>query len=122
MDNADNLREETRDRIFRSSAWVTGAHQNLCAWEAQGKIFGVVYDGRKHYAAYQFDREGNPVPVMQEILWNMRGIDPWAIAAWFEFPNSWISTQSTATSPKEALDTSELVLHAALRRTGSYVA
>lgn len=115
-------RANTCDRIFRASEWVIGPQENLWAWEAEGKIFGVDHNGVRHYATYQFMRDGSPLPIIKQILLRLENADPWAIAAWFEYPNSWISESGVAVLPKNALDREDLVLQAALRARESYVA
>ncbi len=118
-------RKKTCERIFHSSAWLIDSPTqtgNLLVWEAEGAIFGVDHGGLRHYATYQFDSNGAPLPVIKKIIQYLESDDPWVIAAWFEFPNSWISDGSVAISPKVVLDRDDLVLLAASRRTGSYVA
>ena len=121
MSIVEHQRQETRDRIFRASAWFTEVHEDLKVWTSEGRIFGIDHNGTRHYATYQFSGDGKPLRVVQKILQQLGANDPWAIAAWFEFPNSWISAAS-AVSPKEVLDNEGLVLHAATRQAGSYIA
>lgn len=122
MSIIEHRRQDTCKRIFRASDWITGPQENLYTWELEGKIFGVDYEGARHYATYQFRCDGTPLPIIKQILLRLSSNDPWAIAAWFEYPNSWISDSGVAVLPKMALDRDELVIQAALRTGKTYVA
>jgi hypothetical protein len=77
---------ETRELIFHDTAWVAGLGaqaDQFSQWEAERKIFSVVYNGDKYYASYQFGDDGGPLPVVREVLQHLNSKDPWAIAAWF---------------------------------------
>jgi hypothetical protein len=96
-------------------------------WKRRGRIFGVNYDGQEYFARYQFDEAYQPLPVIQDVL-RVFGdvVDTWEIAAWFNFPNGWISKPGTSgqepQAPKDALDQRDALLRAVTARKGSYVA
>lgn len=94
-------------------------------WKRRGNVFSVEWDGDVLYAGYQFDLACQPLPVIKKILLALGTIaDPWVIAAWFHFPNGWLSdTNGRPVAPKDALDrpVEELEM-AAKMRLNSYVA
>jgi hypothetical protein len=80
--------------VFRGSTWLTASSvqaKRFSQCEADGEIFSVHYNGLKHYAAYQLGEDGEPLPIIKNILQRVCCDNQWAIAAWFYFPNSWIS-------------------------------
>lgn len=134
------MREETMRAVFISGNWLTAEQINALQssspadktqpageWKGRGRIFGVISDGKEYFAGYQFDATGQPLPVIKEIL-DMLGpvADPWKIAAWFHFPNGWISgtgeREGQPVAPLDALDRREAVINAARHRLGGYVA
>ena len=80
--------------------------------------------GREYFARYQFDAMYEPLPVIRRIL-NAFGdvADPWALAAWFHYPNAWLQgADGSPVAPANALDRQDDVVHAALMRRASFVA
>lgn len=116
---------ETREQIFSGTTWDSGPRvesEQFLQWVADGKIFGVEHNGSQFYAMYQFDRDGLPLPIIKEILQLLREEDPWAIAAWFHFPNTWVTQDSMPAVPNSILGRHDEILWAARCRTGTYVA
>lgn len=130
---------KTIDIIFENSDWLTAdeidyfrgsqptGKLQACDWKEYGRVFIVPYNGTEYYARYQFDLFYQPLPVIKEILHALgENIDPWAVAAWFHFPNGWIIEEGAdgaiPVSPKDALHRGEEVINAALNRKGTYVA
>jgi hypothetical protein len=125
MARDEAYQRETRDQIFGETTWDSGPRvesEQFLQWVADGKIFGVERNGSQFYAMYQFDGDGLPLPVIKEILQLLRDEDLWAIAAWFHFPNPWVTQDSMPAVPNAILDRRDDVLRAARWRTGSYVA
>jgi hypothetical protein len=96
-------------------------------WKRRGRIFGVNYGGREYFARYQFDEAYHPLPVIKDVLREFGTVaDTWKIAAWFHFPNGWISRPGTAAgeplAPKDAVDQRHALMRAVTRRHASYVA
>lgn len=128
--------QATKDLLFESGKWLVaedidcrlraaGSKHRALELEKQGRIFGVPRYGIRYFAVYQFDSNGEPIPVIQEILARLGKSDCWAIAAWFHFPNSWISpsmSDASPVSPMDALDRRDAVLLAADRHESTYVA
>jgi hypothetical protein len=132
--------QETMHSIFAHGDWLTAEQINArqstpsadsgqpaCDWKRRGLIFSVSIDGKEYFASYQFDSMCRPLPVIQEIL-DVFGpaTDPWKIAAWFHFPNGWISGngehESQPVAPMNALDRRKTVIDAARHMHGGYVA
>ncbi|CAD0330829.1 hypothetical protein [Xanthomonas hortorum] len=93
-------------------------------WKRRGRIYSVDMDGKDHYASYQFDVMGRPLPIIKDILAALGSIpDSWSIASWFHYPNGWIAGRNgSAVAPKEALDRPADVIKAASKRLRSYQA
>jgi hypothetical protein len=125
MARDEEYQRETREKIFGGTSWDSGPRvqsDQFLEWVADEKIFGVEHNGSQFYATYQFDRDGLPLPIIKEILQVLGDEDPWAIAAWFHFPNSWIAQDSMPVAPRDVLGRHDEILQAARCRTGTYVA
>jgi len=137
MLNERRRRLETMRTVFDRGDWLTAAQINAprkrppanqsqpaSDWNRRGRIYSVTVDGRTYFAGYQFDTACQPQPVIREILAVLGPVsDTWKIAAWFHFPNGWISGARTqAVAPKDALDRPLDVIAAARRNNGSYIA
>jgi hypothetical protein len=128
------------ETIFKDGDWLTAEEINrlqesppetksLLAhdWQRCGRVFGVSYEGKEYFARYQFDSLYQPLPVIKDILEAYGAYeDAWSVAAWFHFPNGWITEQKSdgaiPVSPKDALNRCEEVINAARSHKGSYVA
>ena len=126
--------------VLEEGEWITAEQLNALqpkppaqksqpasAWKRRGRIFGVNYSGREYFARYQFDEGYQPLAVIKEVLRDFGEVaDNWKIAAWFHFPNGWVSKSGTAgqdpMAPKDAVDQRDVLLQAVARRHGSYVA
>jgi|ERR1700690_4441939 hypothetical protein len=133
-------RLKTIRRILEEDEWLTAEQLNMLQpnppaqkshpasdWKRRGRIFGVSYGGRELFARYQFDEAYQPMPVIRDVLKTFGEVaDPWKIAAWFHFPNGWITkpgdTGPQPAAPKDALDQRDVLLGALVKRKGSYVA
>jgi hypothetical protein len=97
-------------------------------WKRRGRVFSVAHGGREYYARWQFDAGYAPLPVVKPLLEALGpGRDPWALAAWFHFPNAWLMRRGpdggdVAVAPKDLLHEADAVLEAARRYDRSYVA
>lgn len=130
---------QTRKKIFEGDVWLTAEEINTLhnrtqeqpllasEWKQCGRVFSIFQDRKEYYALYQFDSSYQPLPIVKEVL-NAYGeyTNPWAIAAWFHFPNGWIAVEGPdsklSLSPKDALDRHADVITAARNRRGTYIA
>lgn len=133
-------RRRTIQKVLQKLSWYTqdelssllGEHAGdgltcLKTWEEQAKIFSVTNEGQLLYAKFQFDSRLQPIESIRQILSLLSTKGEWAIAAWFGFPNGWISElqdgEDVAVAPADVLMTrTEDVLNAALKERGTYVA
>ena len=131
--------QRTKNIIIGESSWISGemidgrasddGKQELASsWESRGRIFSVRHGEKEFFPAYQFDVALQPLPVIKEILMELGDVaDGWRVAAWFHFPNGWLSYRDQngaviALSPKDALERVKDVVDAARRSRGTYVA
>lgn len=141
---AEDLHEESRmstiKTILAEGEWLTAEQLNALQpeppaqksqpasnWKRDGRIYSVNHGGREYFARYQFDGAYQPLPVIKDILQAFGpAVDSWKIAAWFCFPNGWVSKPGTAgqepVAPQDALDRRDAVLNAAAKHHSSYVA
>lgn len=96
-------------------------------WKRRGRIFSVSHGGREYFPRYAFDEAFQPLPVIRDVLKALgEAADSWKIAAWFHFPNGWISAPGSGgqepMAPKDALDQREALLRAAAARQGTCAA
>lgn len=133
-------RRNTIRKMLEQGEWLTAEQLNALQpsppaqksqpasdWKRRGRIFSVNYGGQDYFAQYQFDEAYQPLPIIKEIVRAFGEVaDSWKIAAWFYFPNGWITQPGTGgrqpVAPKDALDQRDAVLNAVAKRHGSYVA
>lgn len=130
-------RMRTLQQVFAASDWLTSDQlhalqavppksksQPASDWKRRGRIFGVSRGGREYFARYQFDTMYEPLPVIRDVLKAFGDVaDPWVLAAWFHYPNAWLTGSNGAPlAPKDALDRRDDLILAAQRRRDSYVA
>jgi hypothetical protein len=56
-------------------------------WRVEGRVFGVPTKGTLRYLGFQFDDQGEPLPVMSEVLAVLGGWPAWQVATWFVTAN-----------------------------------
>lgn len=60
-------------------------------WQAEGRIFGVPFVGIVVYPAFQFQPNGEPIPLILEVNKALpKDCTDWQRAAWFVSPNEWL--------------------------------
>lgn len=61
-------------------------------WLATGRVFAVSHHGSRLFPAFQFDRGGQPRPVIAEVIEALepQGFDGWEIALWFTTATGWL--------------------------------
>ncbi|WP_321793288.1 hypothetical protein [Burkholderia pyrrocinia] len=134
-------REEAVHReILAGIEWLTGEQINArqkvppadkeqpaSDWKKSRRIFSLTFDNKEYFAAYQFDAMCQPLPVIRDVLAVLgERFDSWKTAAWFHFPNGWISGtgdhEREAVAPMHVLDRPDDVVSAVQHMHGSYVA
>jgi hypothetical protein len=130
------------EEILSGSSWLTSRQVNMLQkeksgeksakrWKREGRIFGVRFRKAEHFPAYQFDAVTHePLPVIRSILEALGpSADPWVIAAWFHYPNGWVTNSrvdeehSEPIAPMHALlQMPDVVLAAAASRRSSFAA
>jgi hypothetical protein len=60
-------------------------------WKQEGRIFPVTHHGQTLFPAFQFDGEGQPRPVIAEVLSTLgRQSRDWELAIWFVSSIGWL--------------------------------
>jgi small subunit ribosomal protein S5 len=92
------LRNATaRDEVLREFGAFTSADVGKMAgskspnraalahrWKSDGRIFSVLHNGANYFPGFQFSREGQPLPVIAEVLKILGHVlSPWELAIWF---------------------------------------
>lgn len=78
------------------------ASNKIWRWRNAGRVFAIKHGGVDLYPAFQFDDDGQPVPIVAELLTVLRGDatrTDWQNAFWFVGPNSWLR----GAAPKDLL-------------------
>jgi hypothetical protein len=85
-------------------------------WRRESRIFSVTYRGVPLYLGFQFDDDGQPLPVVQQVLELIGAWDEWDIALWFVRSNPTLDRHA----PVELLTReAERVVRAAARDAGA---
>jgi hypothetical protein len=59
-------------------------------WKSDGRIFSVPHQGTNYFPGYQFDSEGQPIPVIAEVIRILHSLSPWQLALWFVSRTGWV--------------------------------
>lgn len=78
--------EELADRRGSKAA---NRYATATRWSREGKVFGVPLGARTVFPAFQFNREGQPYPVVRDVLAALPRDDmsPWAVGLWWYASN-----------------------------------
>ena len=79
--------------VIHEMTGSTSANRSSTAtrWRKKGRIFAVKHAGRTLYPAYQFQEDGHPYPVIEEVLSVFgKDLQGWQIALWMISPNGWL--------------------------------
>jgi len=52
-------------------------------WKSDGRIFSVPHQGANYFPGFQFDGEGQPIPLVAQIIRILHELSPWELALWF---------------------------------------
>lgn len=82
-------------------------------WKQEGRIFSVPFRSSVLFPAFQFDPEGQPRPVIAEVIASLKptGSD-WELALWFTAPTGWLAGRR----PVDLLDDDPAAVAEAARR------
>jgi hypothetical protein len=107
----------TSTEVAQSAGHSTkNASATASRWKAKGEIFSVAFKGEEFYPAFQF-QDGQPRPVIKEVLVVLSDLTSWQKAFWFVSTNGWLN----GAAPHDVLDDPEAVLNAAKRETEEVV-
>ena len=85
----DMLKSDQLARNARSAA--KNQFATASRWQAQGKVFSVVWEGAAVYPGFQLDDAGRPLPVIAEVITAVGGrLQGWELALWFTGSSSWL--------------------------------
>jgi hypothetical protein len=85
-------------------------------WRRKRLIFGARYKGRDYFPAFQFNN-GQPKPIIAEVLRLLQPADNWQTMFWFYGANVWVDEDQ---QPFTALESNpEAVIEAACHATES---
>jgi hypothetical protein len=60
-------------------------------WRQEGQIFSVTYQGQTLYPAFQLDADGQPRPVIAEVIRTLGSTSAdWELAIWFISYTGWL--------------------------------
>lgn len=76
------------------------------------RIFAIRIGDEYRYPAFQFDAEGQPLPVFRDLLQAAEGLSGWGLALWLAAPNGFLD----GTRPLDALHTKPQQVIEAIRR------
>ena len=111
---------------FANHVSILREDMSLEDWKREGRVFSIEHDGIDFYPAYQFSKDGSPLPIIRELLIALadtnNSTNPWAVAAWFVYPNGWIEQDGQPCVPKDVLDWEDELRAAAKNYRGTYVA
>jgi hypothetical protein len=88
----------------------TNPSEPASRWKREGRIFAVTRGKTDLFPAFQFDENGQPRPIIREILGILPPeMSPWQRAFWFVSANGWLD----GAYPVERLEERDAVLDAA---------
>jgi hypothetical protein len=60
-------------------------------WTQEGRVFAVPHAGQYLWPGFQFDAQGQPLPVVSEVVAILAGdLPPWPLALWFTSRSGWL--------------------------------
>ncbi len=92
------------------SATLDPGHAPENGRRPQRTMISVPYDGQERYPSFQFGADGEPLPVIRDVLAILPDtMTPWQIAFWFVSSNSWLG----GPAPRDHLDDAAAIIAAA---------
>jgi hypothetical protein len=66
-------------------------------WTQEGRVFAVPHAGQYLWPGFQFDAQGQPLPVVSEVVAILAGdLPPWPLALWFTSRSGWLDGRRPA--------------------------
>jgi hypothetical protein len=101
-----------REELVSEFGFATLDEDRLNGWREQGRIFPVEHEGRLRFLAFQFNAEGQPLPVIAQVLSTLgRQSTGWGLALWFTSSEGWLDGQRPVdllfTEPEEVAEAAE---------------
>lgn len=63
-------------------------------WRQEGRIFSVPHRGMSYFPGFQFDEQGQPIPVIAEVIQRLGSRSTeWGMALWFTASNGWLGAR-----------------------------
>ena len=60
-------------------------------WRQEGRILGINYRNKTYFPGFQFDTNGQPLPVIAKVIALFGNqLDGWQTALWFTLANGWL--------------------------------
>lgn len=82
-------------------------------WKQEGRIFSVTFQGGVLFPAFQFDAEGQPRPVIADVIAALKPTSSdWELALWLAAPTGWLAGRR----PVDLLDEDPSAVAEAARR------
>lgn len=88
----DQFTAQALDAIWKGTTWLTAQQlgEGARAWEAQGRIFAVRFDGQPRYPRYALDEQLQPLPVMARVIEAFGSDAQLRMASWLESRSSYL--------------------------------
>ncbi|HEX6083024.1 MAG TPA: hypothetical protein VF266_00770 [Thermoanaerobaculia bacterium] len=84
---ANVLREFGALTSAQVGEWAGSKSPNRAAlahkWKSERRIFSVPHQGTNYFLGFQFDAEGQPLPVIADVIRILHELSPWELAGWF---------------------------------------
>jgi hypothetical protein len=104
----------------RRSSRATNRHKLAHDWRARGRIFSVRFDRTEYFLPFQFDERGQPLPVIADILRELRHWGDWDKAIWFVSSNGQLNhaipAELLTTAPDEVVQAARMDAHIRVQR------
>jgi hypothetical protein len=80
---------EARNDLITRFGLLAGPQMET--WKQEGRVFSVNHEGQFAFPAFQFDREGQPLPVIARVIETLgQQSKGWELALWFLASNGWL--------------------------------
>lgn len=85
----------TAEQIAEGRSRAANRHALAGRWRKEGRVFAVDWKGRSLYPLFQFDGDGDPRPIVREVLRVLPTdkMSEWEVALWWTAANGWLSSR-----------------------------